>query len=219
MKKAVVLVFIICGILGVGAQTVDDSWKKHSRHELTMGFSDPLPQTFICQTFHPILPQAWATSDSKPQNWFVTDSYISRYGITAPITLTYKYRAAKWLWVGASVSYFGIYSSFRDRFTDQVIAHSNTNMVNISPVLQFSWLNRKYITLYSGISGGLSLIFGKNFSQETEQVTQDTYLFGNFQLTAIGIKAGKKWFGFAEVGIGSQSFVTAGVGYRFNEND
>lgn len=219
MKRINILIIIILGTLGLGAQTVDDSWKQHSRHELTLGFSDPVIQSLFCNADVTFVPLQYLSSEVTPMDWFVTDCYRGKYGMTLPITMTYRYRVAKWLWIGGSVAYFGIYSTCRDRLTDEVVARPNRNVIAIAPTLHFSWLNRKYVSLYSGLSGGYSLIFGKEYyttKEKCEPVLRD---FWNLQVTAIGVKAGKKWFGFAEAGIGTQGFVTAGVGYRFNEND
>lgn len=219
MKKIIILTCIILVATVAGAQTVKDSWKQESRHELTLGFSDPLLQSFLYSVHWNWPSFQWQNDISIPENWFTKDCYVDRYGMVPPITLSYRYRLAKWFWIGGSVSYYGVYHTYRDRFSNEVVARTNMNLINISPTLHFSWLNRKYVSLYSGLSGGYSYYFSKIYSTQEEKILPLAQSYWNFQVTAIGIKAGKKWFGFAEAGIGTQSFITAGFGYRFNEND
>lgn len=219
MKRLSILICIVCVVFVANAQTTEDTWKQHSRHELTLGFSDPTIQSFLCNADWEYSSYRWQNEVVVPEGWFARDCYRARYGMTLPITLTYRYRLAKWFWIGGAVSYYGVYSTYHDRFTDEIAARTSTHLINISPTLHFTWLNRKYVTVYSGLSGGYSLFCDKSYSVQHEEY-QSRVLHGwNCQITAIGIKAGKKWFGFAEAGIGTHSFITAGFGYRFNEND
>lgn len=84
--------------------------------------------------------------------------------------------------------------------------------------IRFSFLNRKYVTLYGSFSLGTGVEIGKsvkyNESINYNEINTQWHITG--QLTLIGVKAGKAFFGFAEIGFGFKGFGLIGFGYHFN---
>lgn len=81
----------------------------------------------------------------------------------------------------------------------------------------FSYLNREYVQLYSGLSMGVGLrreSFDKepNSSMPEESSTSTRFAY---QITGFGIRLGGKLAGFAEVGFGYKGIVSTGIVYRF----
>ena len=95
----------------------------------------------------------------------------------------------------------------------------NDEHFNLLAELRFSYLNRKHVTLYSGLGLGIGFMVGHPYKQidlATYEERVPHYHYSSLQLTAIGVRAGSKhWFGTAELGFGARGFATLGVGYAF----
>ena len=196
----------------------EPSWKQtFPRHDIQFGIGDPallfLNNTDICIgcTYYP--PRQNADS------WF--EDYVNTLTFAAPtINLEYRYRFAKWFWFGGLVSYADIYNQYKDRVTQATVAHTGIHYITVMPSMRFSWLNKKYITLYSGLSLGCTVAVGKKYWPDIPNtgIVYEPFAGASLsgQLTAVGIQGGKNWYGFAEIGLGYQGFVKAGFGYKFN---
>jgi hypothetical protein len=81
----------------------------------------------------------------------------------------------------------------------------------------FSYLNREYIQLYSGLSMGVGLrreSFDKESTSSMMFESNSSTRFA-YQITGIGVRLGGKLAGFAEVGYGYKGIVSTGIAYRF----
>ena len=84
------------------------------------------------------------------------------------------------------------------------------------PELRFSYLNRPHVTLYSGLAVGITTAPGYNMHPMVEETVNNTKTFPSFQITALGIRAGRDHlFGTFEAGIGFKGFASLGIGYAF----
>jgi hypothetical protein len=123
-------------------------------------------------------------------------------------SFSYHYRLAKWFWLGCSVNYSHLYNS--------EWGGTNEEYLSFIANLRFSYLNRKNITLYSGIGIGL----GGGYYPYVFRITSSGLVpynnyFTTIQITALGVKVGgNKWFGDLELGVGYKGFVSLGAGYN-----
>ena len=221
MKNLKTILFLILAMgmaFSLHAQE-EPSWKETlPRHDIQFGLGDPalLFLTVGDVRFETYNPHNfdYITAD----NWF-NGEYVNTLALAAPsLNLEYRYRFAKWFWFGGAFSFTPIVKVWENqekesKFTDHLYC------ISIMPSVRFSWLNTKYITLYSGLSAGCIVATGSQFVPEenTTYQTTDVRLAG--QLTAVGIQGGKNWYGFAEVGFGMQGFVKAGFGYKFQSKE
>ncbi len=193
----------------------EPSWKQTlPRHDIQFGIGDPallfLNNTDICIgcDYYPLQQNA--------DSWF--EDYVNALTFAAPtINFEYRYRFAKWFWFGAATSFTPIINKWSkqepgNEFTDHLY------FISIMPSVRFSWLNKKYVTLYSGLSIGCMVVTGSKYLPEERATKQQTWANFTGQLTAVGVQVGKKWYGFTEVGFGAQGFVKAGFGYKFQSN-
>ena len=194
--------------------------KSFYRHEFRFGVSDHFG--FV---FHREL--GGQAVGENLQNTVCTDLLY-----TPVFSFDYHYRAAKWFWLGLSTGY-GFYkeSHYLNGIVSPDLDHWVCKQHNflIMPSLRFSYLNRRHITLYSGLDLGLLIVKRTparmiHFVEEGFSPDEDpsdwsdkrTDVFSAFQLTAFGLKAGAKhWFGSLELGAGIKGFVNLGVGYEF----
>ena len=153
---------------------------------------------FACQEYHDLLQ----TSDLDHLYRTVVGSEYMTGVISAEFSIHYKRLFTFSVEAGVN----GIWGSRHDKFDGSVVEKMHGAVINCLPNIQFNWLNRKNIRLYSG--AGLGVAFG----------AYDGYaeVYPAAQLTPIGITAGSKFFVFGEQSIGTL-YVGGkfGVGYRF----
>lgn len=183
----------------------DHGWKtQFKRHEFTLGVGDPARVNYFRN-------RVGTLANYYPEVWLQNQVYFGNVYTSCPITLGYRFRVLKWLWVGGDVSYCGFFGAFKDRYTDQKVGDYRDHFISIMPAVRFSYLNRDHFTLYSGIAGGFALEYCKSYP---DYKAHNNHLA--FQLTLLGVSAGsQRWFGFAELGCGFKGYVNAGFGFRF----
>ena len=129
--------------------------------------------------------------------------FVGTYGID------YYYQVNKWLRPGAKFIYEGLSTTISDS-TGTVVNHYYTSTISFMPSVQFSYLNRKYVKMYSGIDLGLTVLFDNNKQNSNSQP-----LFG-FNITLVGIRVGNdRIYGLLETNIGMDALIKAGFGVRF----
>ena len=130
-------------------------------------------------------------------------------------SLSYDYRFRKWLDAGLTLGYYGEYSSsFRYSHRNEAwsyIGGSYEFCLTVMPVVRFTWLNRKWVRMYSTVGLGVSFEFG----HDACEATRFRETLAVFQLTPVGISVGRSLFGFAEAGFGVQGALMVGIGYKF----
>lgn len=157
--------------------------------------------------------------DLRPYTWFTPDTYRGATHTTGMFHFAYTYRVAKWCAVGGMVSYARFFDKTYDRFTNECVGFHNTHYFSLMPTARFSWFNHPCVTMYSGVSAGVAVVYDRNYLEAIDMYASQNEAGINIglaaQATLFGIQAGRKWYGFAEVGIGTRSFLTAGFGYHF----
>ena len=214
MRKIGLLSVLLFSMFAVTfAQEEEQDWRQvFPRNEFSLGIGDPAFANLQRGSIWEKL--LWCHFDRYQSdtlgNWFDPGIYHSNYIATCPISLGYMYRLRKFLWLGGSVSYMGVFGKVFDARDDSFLYNHTETQIAFLPAVRFSYLNKKYVTLYSGLSTGFLLNF------EKENGSTDVYFHPTFQLTAFGVSVGRKFLGYTEVGVGYKGFITAGIGYRFN---
>lgn len=133
--------------------------------------------------------------------------------ISGAISAGYTYRFTSWFELSCNLSYSGSYRNNYDIYTSEYVYSSPIHQISLTPVARFVWLNREYVKLYSSIGLGVAIVI------EREQGIKAGYYFtdsGSAFCNPIGIKVGKKVYGFGELSLGTLGIFTVGIGYRFN---
>lgn len=202
MKKIFLFLCALC-FLKLTAQSVDslppdaplrpvENWHAH---ELQLGFGDPLYAFMYMEPDFFYFPQRYTDSwfEELPAQWNL---------ITATHSLSYKYRIKKWFWVGGAISYTAVASR---PLSEQ--HWSQSHFIAIAPEVRFSYLNKPWVTLYSGINLGFAITCGNALPETQVNFISHINLFG--------VKAGKNLYGFFEFGVGAKGFLSTGIGYHF----
>lgn len=213
MKKIALLsMLLVCFSAASFAQEEEQDWRQvFPRNEFSIGIGDPAFASLQRGSiWDKLIYDRWYNEGDDLNDWFSPAQYHTNYVATCPIFVGYMYRLRKFLWLGGSVSYMGVFGKVFDARDDSFLYNHTETQIAFLPTVRFSYLNKKYVTLYSGLSTGFLLNFEKNDG------STNVYFHPTLQVTAFGVSAGRKFFGYTEIGWGYEGFITAGIGYRFN---
>jgi len=218
MEKRFLTTFLLVSVTVAtmfAQQDSTQSWKMTmARHDVQVGIGDPFVAGWMTGNKFLFLSDMTPLEEeaNAPDMWFKKDVFKGYSFTTGALSVAYRYRVAKWLWVGGTVGYVGFHTAYIDRLTHEKAGTDHTDLVMVMPSVRFSWLNKKYVTLYSGLSAGYAISIVKSFNDLDggASLTLRHHFAG--QLTAVGVHVGTKWYGFTEVGFGLQGIVSAGFG-------
>ena len=127
----------------------------------------------------------------------------------------YYYQVKPWCQVGIKTTVEGAQNTrFSDTLHTSVSSIDRYLLISVMPSVRFTYLNRPWVRLYSGVDLG-GAFFGSGKSSYAEKDSDsDNFLFA-FNVTAFGVNVGKKFFGQFELNAGFDSFVKVGIGARF----
>jgi hypothetical protein len=81
--------------------------------------------------------------------------------------------------------------------------------------VQFTYVNKPFIRMYSGIGIGITVDFAKGSIGNNKVSEQKLMPAG--QLTLMGLRFGRAFGGFFEFGFGSYGIINAGISYKFKD--
>jgi hypothetical protein len=89
-----------------------------------------------------------------------------------------------------------------------------TNSISLMPRLNYKWVDKRLISVYSGVSGGPSFAFYEGVDKSN--VAQNAMeIIPSLQIHALGIRVGAKWSVFVEAGFGTIGVLNGGIGRKF----
>lgn len=140
-------------------------------------------------------------------------AYDSRYyGV---YNLHYYRQVKPWCQVGAK---FTVEGSRITRYTDslQTAIHSISDdlVFTFMPSVRFTYLNRPWVRLYSGVDVGLGYLFS-NIQSFSKDDNNGNKFLPAMNITAFGVNVGKGFYGLFELNAGFDSIVKVGIGARF----
>lgn len=150
-----------------------------------------------------------------------------RYGnekTTPAFAVEYFYHVSKVIGIGGYLAYNGM---SRDMYAvvnydngtseEEYTGKATRNNFSLIPTVKIDWLRKKHFGMYSKVGLGVSFMNEKQ-KDDTEGGTDwsETTVIPNLHVSLLGLEAGSESIrGFAELGIGEQGIVFAGVKYKF----
>lgn len=137
--------------------------------------------------------------------------------ILGPISAEYFYHFNNpRLALGGLVSYSKWDSDIqKKRGNHEKVGERNRNYWSVMPAIKWYWTNKNSFGLYSKAAVGAAFLSSTEKDYATGKSTDDSGTYLMFQLSLIGAEFGKQFRGFAELGVGEQGFLQAGVRYKF----
>ena len=91
---------------------------------------------------------------------------------------------------------------------------AKSTYITIMPAFKYNWSVRKIVSWYSKAAIGLTFHSESGLTKSTSKNDDASTTF-NFQATFVGVEVGGALRGFAELGIGEQGIILAGIRYKF----
>lgn len=137
--------------------------------------------------------------------------------ILGPISVEYfRHLGNPRLAIGGFVSYSKWNSDILSRSgSHEKQGERKRNYFSVMPAIKWYWVNKNSFGLYSKAAVGAAFLNSteKQFATNKEHDNNGTYFM--FQASFIGAEFGGKFRGFAELGVGEQGFLLAGLRYKF----
>lgn len=139
-------------------------------------------------------------------------------------SLGVEYLFARWFALSFDVGVETLWHDIYDGTSGMKAGRASGTALILMPQAKFVYLNRPSVRLYGYLGAGIVTYFGFG-EQDTSSPCPcgpETYYDGSpsleaaAQIVPIGVEAGRRFFGFAEVGAGYLfTGLRAGLGYRF----
>jgi len=194
MKKAIILLFLVTICLGLNAQL-------DFKNDISVSYGI-ITTDQVIDIESDILESIVTLGSYSTEN----TKYIGA------IFLTYKYNVTKGLMLGAAVG--------TDRITEDVISDKNKsgelvkNNITIAFEGDYRYLAKEIFQMYSGIGVGYTFVNEKYTPISGDESTGSSNHF-NFQANLLGLRVGKSFGAFIELGIGYKGVFNFGLSGQF----
>lgn len=122
------------------------------------------------------------------------------------IGVSYSNQLRPWLALGVKSTFAGIWQGVYDVYTDRHLYNEGVYNITAMVDARFSWLRLRNVEMYSSIAVGLCAHIEYCFG----------YLWPMGDVALVGLKVGRSFYGFVEIGAGVGGSVRGGLGVRFN---
>lgn len=132
--------------------------------------------------------------------------------------LHYYYQVKWWCQVGVKATFENARTTRYTDTTQLVVSEkSDLSICSLMPSVRFTYLNRPWVRLYSGIDLGIGFVLNqkRTYTADAQSDPGSAQAIFAFNITPIGVNVGKRFFGMFETNIGLDSFVKVGIGARF----
>lgn len=121
--------------------------------------------------------------------------------------ISYSNQLRPWLSLGAKCTFAGIWRGVYDVFTDRRLYNDGVYNVTAMVDARFSWLRLRSVEMYSSVALGLCAHIEYGFGG----------LWSMGDVALVGLKVGRSFYGFLELGVGVGGSIRGGLGVRFND--
>lgn len=201
----VLLLSVLCSTSAL-AQTESQFYQ----NEIKVEINDGLPPTFL-----------FAFGDAIDDVIQSNQNEISdEEDITPFLSITYNHFLSHKLAVGVDVGYYSYQTDevYEDQDThEKTYAHSNWTLFSIAPNIKYIYVDHPAFDFYGRALIGL--LYGHSASEARSGSGTNTdsgnALFFMAQVMPLGVRFGRAFGGFVELGFGMKGFIGLGLSYKF----
>lgn len=210
MKKVFLITLLSLFACLLNAQTTNSTAPSY-RHHIELSFGEPFSSLWNINLQFRNNPQ----EDHCFHNWSdqnrpaVNVGYAEEYFVL-PITIGYFYQVLDWLQVGGEISTMSDADVNKTWAGDRLSQFLQTNLY-IAAGARFNYYHKNITDLYSGLLIGTNIRF---LSSDKDKLLNASGKF-TWQVTALGVRFGKRIYGNVELGYGYKGVISAGIGARF----
>ncbi|MBO9585310.1 MAG: hypothetical protein J7574_14195 [Flavobacterium sp.] len=196
MKKSIIVsaVFLTFSTLAVKAQ-------EKGKHEINISFSDGTTLGYG-ESFSSGFSSASLGADLNTRT-----TYSGNLGFG------YRNQISKRIRVGADIVFQIEEIDVRDK-NYKFIAKRTDSYMMVMPTMSFSYIKTGWLDFYGSAAAGIIVKAGELQKLNQPCIKDDGIGFA-FQVNPVGIRAGKKLGGFAEIGYGYRGYLSIGLNYKF----
>ena len=223
MKKLIMIIAVILTTMNVYAQ---ESEYYNTKHEvgITMGAGTTTEIFSGLADFTSITISSVVSSAVTGGLGSGSYSYGDEHYFPA-LSAEYYYHVTKGVALGGIIAFNGMdrdmYVEWRDNVNNahhkDKTGKAKRRNISIIPAAKFDWLRKKYFGMYSKLGVGLSFMYESQKDDRSGGTDYSkTTVIPNIQASLLGIEAGTQNIrGFAELGLGEQGIILAGLRYKF----
>ena len=222
MKKTMILaaaLTIICGT--ANAQT---SEYYNTKHEVGVAIGSGATSEILSGLAD--MTEIWASALVTTMGTMGAYTGTISYGDESyfpTISAEYYYHVNKVIGLGGIVAFNGLTRDMYGTMRDNINGHESKEYMgkakrlnySVMPAMKIDWLRRQHIGLYSKVALGVTFMYECQKADDGDDFTDTDPVF-NFHASLIGFEGGNEHIrGFAELGMGEQGILLAGLRYKF----
>ncbi len=144
----------------------------------------------------------------------VYGNYISRSVTTGLMSADFNIQFKRWFALGVQFNAVAITNTENSGITCMEIGKFTDYAISLLPYARFTYLNNEMVKLYSSVGLGIGINHDANPASHERRSSDEVW--PRFQLIPFGITVGKRVYGLAEIGLGTEYMgYRFGIGYRF----
>jgi len=128
------------------------------------------------------------------------------------INIAYERRLKQWISIGAVGTFNPVFANIETKAG--LSLSYNFYIVSLMPQVNFYYMRKDMVSLYSGLAVGGSLLIEEDRNVNTTN-TYETDLVFAYQANFFGFRIGKEIAGYAEFGMGFKGIINIGISGRF----
>ena len=190
MKKIITVVLTFF-FISVSAFSQSSS----NNNEIRLSFSDGIPfelGSALGNVFVGVFTNKRVTESSGTGHW----------------SLAYRNYTSSRIAVGGDVTFQSVSYDFEYKNSDET-GSERINFISVMPAFEFTYYQNNLIRLYGAALAGITIL-----NMQTDSSDDSNVMFA-FQVNPVGVRIGKQFGGFLELGAGSKGFITLGASVVF----
>ncbi|MGC1242800.1 MAG: hypothetical protein WA874_14510 [Chryseosolibacter sp.] len=133
----------------------------------------------------------------------------SDYASAGPVIIRCDLLVSRRISLGPEINFVQIKRT--EMYSSGEVSRDRFFFANLSARIDYYYVNRESVRMYSGLALGPSYIFDRSEGAQDDS----SGFFVAYQLNFFGIRFGREWGGYAEAGFGRNGLLNVGISKQF----